>query len=631
MLDISHNQIKSAKNLSLLKSLRDLNISFNLLKSQEEFCAEISALKELIKIDTRKNVYNSIPSSEAEMNDYRVSIIRSLPNNLVNLDGETVRDYERDCERDCESKRLFKLTDTFDSEVFKNITETAGERLFRNMTNRTNESHNRESDRENKAPNFEIGITDNEITVGKIREKFINNIQEFDEALNRLKQETKLPQELSISNIVPCDYNKPQDETIELAHALDVTKIEDKSIMKRRGRNIADELRKVFKEELDSLRSDLKGKIDKYKESKSVSMRYGDITLCSNQEKSIESKRVINSITKRCEDNEKELKRMQSKMKKLAKRIQEDKESEYAQKKELNRSISALKQKIESIEIHNRSLSIGNASTSHKRRAVLGVSIPTESEDNMKKTLKNVFIKYAKENKVYMENINFFISHLSSELQKYKSKKDVQSTILRVTKKMKENGYIDFNIFMNLLNFNTASSCTSLKSTPCSRQSCEKIETKERKYMKRLHKVIFKEPAKVIDSVVGKLFFLSKCKVKAIYEIIMNKTMKDFFYYKIHNKQAKILFYTGNYYNQPITKENIKEIYSQDLTFTASLSVALRNKRRVQNTILMMVVLLGKMATEDMKEADTLYDSSRRLYLLKNQSQVYPLFIIDYY
>eukprot|EP00826_Nyctotherus_ovalis_P025234 TRINITY_DN1953_c0_g1_i12.p1 TRINITY_DN1953_c0_g1~~TRINITY_DN1953_c0_g1_i12.p1 ORF type:complete len:693 (+),score=150.26 TRINITY_DN1953_c0_g1_i12:73-2151(+) len=672
VLDISHNQIKSARNLSLLTNLRNLNISFNLLKSQQEFCVEIIALKDLIRLDSRKNVYNSLPLSKAEIEDYRSSIISSLPQTLVCVDGETVRDCEREnlLHCSCASKRLFKLTDTFDSEVFRDVTEVTGERIFRNMSNCTYESAaNRESDRENRAPNCEEIAGDTKDSVGKIRDKFMSNIQEFDEALSRLKRESKMseregtkskgmvvrepPEELNVSKIVATPESvqilreqRPheRDETIELVRALDVSKdycTEEKSVstMKKlkKQRNITDEFRKVFKEELDSLRYDLKDKIDKYRESKSISMRSGDATLYSNQEKSTESRRAMDSITRKCEDNEKELKRVQEKMKDLARKMQAEKESEREQKKELNRSISALKQKVELIETHSRSLSFGN--NQYKRKGVMSVCIQTDNPSHeslaVKQTIKNTFRKYAKEdNKIHAESINSLISCLSLELKKHKSKRQVQSIISSLVKAVEEDGCIDLNAFRAELNSKITmdKDCASTKSTPSLKH--EKITVKERKYMKKLQEILFRESFKAVDKIMAKLFLLNKHKVKTIYEVAMNVAMKDFFRYKLSSKEAKILFFAGKCPNQAVTKESIKDIYLQDLTFTSSLSLVLQHKKHQQNSVLVLIVMLGrieKAIKKTAEEADTIYDPIARTYTLKSPTQVSPLFVIDYY
>jgi len=88
-LDISRNKLTTAKNIRKLKSLYELDISYNFLENHNELINELSYLKEFSKINSKGNPF----TKQCEF--YRTALISATPETIKEIDEIPVTTEER--------------------------------------------------------------------------------------------------------------------------------------------------------------------------------------------------------------------------------------------------------------------------------------------------------------------------------------------------------------------------------------------------------------------------------------------------------------------------------------------------------------------------------------------------------
>jgi len=547
VLNLSYNQLITADNLSILKNLKELDVSFNCIKSKEDFHTEISKLKKLAKVNSRGN-FNSI-----DMNSYD----SSLHINLKSYENNSRQPFTNN------NEKLFKLTDTFDLDILKDSESRCGEfKSYRTEMNQYN----------NITPNIS---TENK---EKTRNTYIKNIRSFDQSFNLLKEKS-----YKLSNRSKGNVNKTSEEDYIAHNVMDEyhtrsnynkgslsisDNTEAHTVLKKDI--ITEEFRKVFKEELNSLRDDLKLKLDKYKEAKSITGR-----TCES----------IGSVNKKCEENELKIIQIQNKVNKIAQKIKKDGKDKIKHKKQLQKSISELQCKVQSIE----NSSFINYSTHIKQ--------PEE-------IIEQVFKVYSKgSDRISSNAINGLAKTLINKLEKKELSKSIADIIVDVTKVISKYGHITLPMLM--------AQCGMI----------HEVEGKSKTYVRRIEREVLKGgDIEKMKRVLVKLFDLYGLKISSVQWFDMLKKFK--------NREAKLVFYAGK------CNIDINNIHPKDLTFSPSLVVALKEKR--ERKILMAIIQLGvfKQIIKELKfyeDTDCLYDTGKQIYLLKNPKQVHPLCLIQYY
>jgi len=658
-----------------------VNISNNLIKNQENLCEEIFKLTNLVKIDTRQNVFNSIPLESKEIEQFRFSFIYNFSQTIIEIDGIPITNEERSntflyysqqpLSDHMKNTRLFKLTETLDTQILKihEIIDSSRKELIKHenmrdsshlISNNTQSSLFSTNKKISRDPSEPKAASVSEIqnirkrgdsTATKIKRNFIENIKEFDEALNEFKKKSKSaftslkesfkepeysgnnntkndeeekaniinqykaadqitelptlsnPQEIS-SNIQndeqKIENSKIQDESKDLISVLNLkdnsrighktawsehfqsNKNYDDSIIKSQQDAIQEDksiskisnvFSKLFKEELGALKSDLKDKLEKYRESKNNSMRTMDYSSNFEKEALSEQKTAIYSIQQRCDDNEKKLSRMRSKMHKLIKVFKKTKENEGNQQKEIYQTLHYLKQKINDIEEREKTILENSAlSNSLILKQTTNENIQTENneikikklENLTEKNLQKIFEKYSKGNKaIPLQQINNFSKNLIKELENYKFEKSIPDILIDLTKISAKYGYLNLEnlvfccISQKTRNRAKSVSKTNIKRTKSNNNSIiinHKKYSDIQKYLEKLQEISIQEfetriKTEKFDTILRKIFENANLKLGKIFEVSnIKREIQAFFIGKIKNGNAKLLFYLGIFF-----------------------------------------------------------------------------------
>ena len=760
LLTHSHNRLKTIEHISCLRTLRDLNISFNLVKNKEDFSEAVFKLGPLVKIDTRQNLFNSkyyAGNDKCESDQYRFSFIYNFSETISMIDGVTITNDERantflyysqqPAIEYMKNTRLFKLTETLDTQLVKihEIMDSARRELSRHELLRES---SKDMDTRNTPENFATGIKAASVQCNGSRPMSISeapksvleknatstakkldaNLKEFDHALKELKGGAKSvlteKDEGNSNSVLKQSKGWEKNEHYANSEFASVLSVKDKNTSftsghlpqkfktldqsgeaKKQGSGIAanyqsyiegsynsekhkkgdsnlgkstevgigetpqegrkmvtkitGEFRKVFREELDSLKNDLRGKMDKYRESKNMSMRSIDCSMKQKGEENTDTTCMVQTIQQKCEENEKKLRRMRSKMNKLIRMVKKTKENEGVQKEFYDTSIAQLKQKMSVLETQNTSFSYSrkpplkpsqensrsfmlndssavaseisrsNSQAAPRKRSVFNVNIQTELRDpevQPADILKRIFEKHAMGNKAIPSgHLNKIARDIMDSLRDYPLSRPISDIIVELTKNANKNDCITLDNV--LLSCGLKPVSTMNKRSPRihrseSRKSvgekrviqkrgksvCARYQTNrtEKHILHKLTKGLEEEMGgygnrEKIEEQIMKLFGTKGCHVAKISKIGPKMDERKFFFLKMKASTAKLLFYAGATRGMKRVAERRSGVKFGELVFSGSLVPGTKGNAEA----LLAVVYLGKERKVETKKSNT--------------------------
>ncbi len=478
-----------------------------------------------------------------------------------------------------------------------------------------------------------------------------------------------------------------RDESRELVAALDIKgegKVADRRSLQEKPRDsanvsecreepsrqivgkIATEFRKVFREELDALRSDLRTKLDRYKEAKNMSTRTVDCSFRSRKPaEEVVSEEALRTIQKKCEDNERKLHHMRHKMSKLVRAVRQNKENEGAQKQFYDSNIEQLKQRIATVEstsftqtrvsransaisrsfVCDPDSSGGNSSFMQPQTFHVNVQTDAADSNPARKLLdaeaaKALFLRHSKGNRAIPATC---INQLARDLMEMApaGRKTVSDAIVDLTKTASRVGYITLDTLISecglkemgrprrsleprkgpMARRRAKSQWERTMTQPKSGAASKEEETgtksvrKEVKYMRQLQRFLCEELTRGTEGkareALSKLFCLRRLLLHDAVGLLgrARAETKKTFRARLASGAAQVLFYAGSRADQ---RKVVERKLGAQLVFTNNIDISLKLKEK---QILVAAVELGKcIRVEDRTKGFAGYDGMHDLF-----------------